>query len=244
MRSRLVRHIIAAATMLATVVMPAAAQQFEWLTGTSAADDPSLNGTLLAQRTTAFSYDVAYERHFPEPFSRAGSVTGSLNSMVVRASDSSLDFYWRVIVDAESTVGVVQVNLSQFAAARLRAEWRRDLAGTVTPRFWMSGREDHSFWFRDEYENAVYPGQRSAYFFIDTDAREYRLASAVVVSSDDSALRFSVTGQSGALMTFVPAGAVPEPQAWGLMLFGLAGVAALGVSRGQRRHAKSREAAD
>ncbi len=244
MRSRLVRHIIAAATLLATVATPAAAQQFEWLTGTSAADDPSLDGTLLAQRTTAFSYDIAYERHFPEPFSRAGSVTGSLSSMVVRATDSSLDFYWRVIVDAESTVGVVQVNLRQFAAARLRAEWRRDLAGTVMPRFWISGAEDHSFWFRDEYENAVYPGQRSAYFFIDTDAREYRLATALVVSSDDSALRYSVTGQSEAQLTFVPTGAVPEPQTWGLMLFGLAGLGALSAARKQRRHAKSREAAD
>jgi PEP-CTERM motif len=235
MRSRLLRHIIVAATLLATVATPAAAQQFEWLTGTSAADDPTLNGTLLAQRTSAFSYDVAYERHFPEPASQAGSVTGSLSSMVVRATDSSLDFYWRVIVDAESTVGVVQVNVSRFAAARLRAEWRRDLAGTVSPRFWVSAAEDHSFWFRDEYENAIYPGQRSAYFFIDTDAREYRLASAVVVSSDDSALRYSVTGQSQALLSFVPAGAIPEPQTWGLMLFGLAGLGAASVARKRRR---------
>ena len=237
MQFRFVQHVFSAATIVATVlaVTPAAAQQFEWLTGTSVADDPSLNGTLLAQTTTAFSYDVAYERHFPEPASRVGSVIGSLSSMVLRASDSSLDFYWRVIVDAESAVGVVQVNLSRFAAARLRAEWRRDLAGTVMPRFWVSGGEDHAFWFRDEVENAIYPGQRSAYFFIDTDAREYRLASAVVVSSDDSALRYSVTGQNEALLTFVPTGAVPEPQTWGLMLIGLALVGVAGAARKLRR---------
>lgn len=229
---------------LAASVPPVAAQQFEWLTGTSIADDPSLNGTLLAQRTTAFNYDIAYERHFPEPASRFGSVIGSLSSMVVRASDSSLDFYWRVIVDAESAVGVVQVNLSHFSAARLRAEWRRDMTGTVTPRFWVSGGEDHSFWFRDEYENAVYPGQRSAYFFIDTDAREYRLANALVVSSEDSALRYSVTGYSQAMMTFVPTGAVPEPQAWALMLLGLAAVGAARASTTRQRRAPLRETAD
>ncbi|HEX5357495.1 MAG TPA: PEP-CTERM sorting domain-containing protein [Aquabacterium sp.] len=174
------------------------------LNGTTAAARPELAGTVLEDVITPFSFS---------------GVTGTVQNRVVRETGTgTLDFYWKVDVDASTTgLGVSAFRLADFGYANLKdADWRIDGLGNRAPdvaRLFNAASYptgDVNFLFF----NGIAPGSQSAFFFLHTGATAY-----------DSTAKFDLltTGPqnlSGSFSTFAPS-AVPEPSTYGLLAGGL-----------------------
>ncbi|MBI5926061.1 MAG: PEP-CTERM sorting domain-containing protein [Aquabacterium sp.] len=174
------------------------------LNGTTAAARPELAGTVLEDVVTPFSFS---------------GVTGTVQNRVVRETGTgTLDFYWKVDVDASTTgLGVSAFRLADFGYANLKdADWRIDGLGNrapdaarlFNPAPYPTGAVNFLFF------NGIAPGSQSNFFFLRTDATAY-----------DSTAKFDLltTGPqnlSGSFSTFAPS-AVPEPSTYGLLGGGL-----------------------
>ncbi|TAK97896.1 MAG: PEP-CTERM sorting domain-containing protein [Aquabacterium sp.] len=176
------------------------------LGGTTSAARPELAGTVLEDVLTPFSFS---------------GVSGTVQNRVVRETGSgTLDFYWKVNVDASTNgVGVSAFRLADFGYGNIKdADWRIDGLGTPAPNaarlFNASSYPtgDVNFLF----DSGINPGSQSRFFFLHTGATAY-----------DSTAKFDLltTGAqqlSGVYQTFAPS--VPEPSTWSLMLAGMLGV--------------------
>lgn len=174
------------------------------LNGTTAAARPELAGTVLEDVVTPFSFS---------------GVTGTVQNRVVRETGTgTLDFYWKVDVDASTTgLGVSAFRLADFGYANLKdADWRIDGLGNRAPdaaRLFNAATYptgDVNFLFF----NGIAPGSQSNFFFLHTNATAY-----------DSTAQFDLltTGPqnlSGSFSTFAPS-AVPEPSTYALLAGGL-----------------------
>ena len=177
------------------------------LTGTTAAARPELAGLVLVDDLTPFSFS---------------GVTGTVQNRVVRETGSgTLDFYWKVNVDASSTgTGVGAFRLADFGYSNLKdADWRIDGLGTVAP---TTGRLFNSTSYPTGdinflFERAVTAGAESRFFFLHTDATSFaKTAQFDMLTAGSEQL-------SGAMSTYAPA--VPEPESLALTAVGMAVVA-------------------
>lgn len=185
------------------------------LSGTKAAVRPELAGLVLEDVLTPFSFD---------------GVTGTVQNRVVRETGTgTLDFYWKVNVDAASTgPGVGTFRLIDFGYDNLKdADWRIDGLGTVAPTtgrlFNVAGNPSGAINFL--FDSTVLAGGASRLFFLHTDATSY------AQSAKYDLLTGGTQQLSGAFSTFAPA-AVPEPASYGLAAVGLA---LMGVMMRRRR---------
>jgi PEP-CTERM motif len=234
---RLVGTFVVAAVLAGAIALPrgaAALPVVHDVPATSLADDPSLEGTIVQEGSSPFDF-VAQRTHLPTGNVRSGEVRGSLLTRVVRTANGSHDFYWRIFVDPESFIGVVEFRLSGFNSFVSQAGWRTDLPFGQEPLLWFTEGNELSFLFRTDIESSVLPGARSSYFYLRSTAREVARSAAAVVLANDSALRYLVTGHAAGISTYSPLSAVPEPQTWALMLLGLVPLA--GWARWRQRHA-------
>ena len=195
------------------------------LTGTTSAARPELAGTVLEDDVQSFSY---------------GSVSGTVQSRVVRETVSgTLDFYWRVQVDAESLGTVPEFMVRDFGYSHLNdADFRIDGLGAsfpfaalvFNPAAAPSGVID---FVMGPPVQAGAPGDANAgslFVFLRTSATDYAKTAVYVVGNP-------FTGDQAAFnLTFAPA-PVPEPASWLLMGLGLAalGWTAQGRSRQRQR---------
>jgi hypothetical protein len=183
--------------------------------GTTAAAEPQLAGRVVEDVTTPFSYSGWFEDASSGRPAINGEVTGSVRSRVVLSRDGTYDFYWRVTVAGNSFLPVAALSLSGLAPATYNANWRSDDQGSVQPAVIMEQASGEVNWRFGQYippSTEVYPGQKSYFLFLDTDARFYsRTAFLSLLSERDSGGSIGIQwgGESGLYPTFAPS-SVPE----------------------------------
>jgi hypothetical protein len=188
------------------------------LSGTTSAAEPQLAGTIVEDRLDSFSFAGAH-----------GTVSGSIQSRVIRAIDGTLDFYWRVFSDANSSDDLGSFRLGEEHTTDYRVNWRTDGAGDVgassATRF--TGGFSSYFNFNFSHMNpagaivGLGANQSSFFMFLDTDATSYARTGIMDVAD------MTQTHIAKTLLTFAPAAAtVPEPGSLALVGLALGAVAA------------------
>jgi hypothetical protein len=185
------------------------------LPGTTVAADPDLAGVVEVDETVPFSF-AAY----------GGTVSGDVQVRVVRSGvDGTIDFYWRVFNDEESSGAIGSFRLGNFITDVYDADWRIDGLGSVAPisanRF--SGAFDSFVNFN--FGDLLAPGETSRFFFLDTTATSY--ARNIVWDLAN----VGHTQISGLFTGYGPSATVPEPGT--AALIGIA-LGVLGVLSGKR----------
>lgn len=184
------------------------------LPGTTVAAEPQLAGMVLEDDVQGFSFT-----------GNNGIVSGTVQSRVVRSVDGTLDFYWRVNSDRNSSGDIGALRIGDFAAPEYNANWRIDGLGSVTPatgRMFVNPSPGYFNFLFDAPGNPLSAGMGSYFMFMDTSATSYAKSAKYDLTGDGNI--------SSLYATFAPA--VPEPSSYGMMLLGLAGV---GVALKRRR---------
>ena len=207
--------------------------------GTSDELEPQLAGTVVADRLTRFRYTGWYDTDVTRPGQRRGLVFGTVESRVVRADDGTFDFYWRITLPDRAFLPVARFSIDGFAIGDYNAGWRHDGgevdAGT-SPAYARAeaGRLSFAFGQYLPPSTLIVPGQRSAWFFIDTAATGYADTGRFTLTSERDGGGDMFTdwgGQSRSLPGFAPVfdasrqvlaatSPVPEPGTWALMGMG------------------------
>lgn len=181
------------------------------LPGTTFAAEPQLGGTVLVDDLVDFSF-AAY----------GGTVFGTVQVRVVEAVDNTIDFYWRVKNNIESSGAIGSFRIGDFLTPSYNANYRIDGLGDDAP--------DSAYLFSAPYEGYVnfnfadglLAGSSSNFFFLDTNATAYAKTAFYDLTN------IGQTQISSSYSGYAPVYDVPAPASLGLMGLGLV---ALGVRR-------------
>lgn len=206
-------------TLAACLTWPLAAQ--------SALPEPTIDGVVVQDVSQAYSFalvrpDTSGNQLPPEVFENA--FNGIVRSQVIRDTDGSYDFYFRITAGSES------LGLNSFFY-----RWQTPFAVSVASQAADVGSfEDVTIGFDPPLGTTATTNQvfgswvdspngpyvlREAVIVFDTDARAYSLLGSYSLSGTS----FKEGGHSDWIETFAPA--VPEPQTWALMALGLGALA-------------------
>jgi hypothetical protein len=187
--------------------------------------DTALTGTTSSARPELAALTLVDEA---QPFLiGAANLSGFVQISVVQEATGALDFYWRVVVDPQSTgSGITGLRLGDFGYDDLvDADYRTDglgLAGPAIARLFNPAMEPGgslNFLFAD-------PVRDSYFFFLHTDATSYAKTAVYDLLVGNQVA-------TGLFETYAPA-RVPEPAATLLMVVGLAGLARRGLRKRSR----------
>jgi len=222
---RLSRHVGAILFLALTgsaqaVVLPPGATVN--LPGTTVAADPALAGVVEIDELVPFSFAAG-----------GGTISGDVQVRVVRSSvDNTLDFYWRIFNDSESSGAIGSFRIGDFFTGVYDADWRIDGLGDVAPisatRF--SGAFDSFVNFN--FGNQLAPGLESRFIFLDTNAVSYARNAIYDLTN------LGQTQISGLFSTYGPIATVPEPAP--VALLAIAFAAFVWVPRRKRVLTRSR----
>ena len=156
------------------------------------------------------------------PFSFAdgvGNISGTVQQRVVRSTvDNTIDFYWRIFNDANSSDGINLLHVGDFNASFYDVNWRIDGLGDVAPTEGLRHLAPISNAFDYLFADLLQPGTTSKFVFIDTDALSYtRTATFHLLDLDrvSSSMIFTAYGPS----------TVPEAGSLALVVAGLSAIA-------------------
>jgi len=191
------------------------------LPGTTVAAEPQLAGTVLVDEMIPFSFSAGVG---------AGDITGMVQQRIVQSSvDGTLDFYWRVINDANSAGAIGSFRIGDFVSPEYNANWRIDGLGDVAPsgatRF--SGSQDSYVnflfdTFSTDPNAGILPGESSYFLLLDTTATDYtKTAKYDLTNMVQNPISMQFAAYSPAV--------VPVPAAAWLFGSGLIGL--LGIAR-------------
>jgi hypothetical protein len=182
----------------------------------TAATAPWLAGTVIADESVPFSFQ-----------NMAGAtISGEVQQRVVRENTAgTLDFYWRVSVDANAQAPVSYLRLGEFNGGSFDTYYRTDGLGDVAPyqafRFNTPYANYVNYYFEQwdmvnggNINQNLQPGKSSYFILIHTDATNY--AKTALMDLADSGTMANSVGFN----TYNPA-PVPEPGTYALMLAGL-----------------------
>jgi hypothetical protein len=183
------------------------------LTGTTAAAEPDLAGTVVQDILTPITLNLA-----------GGVFTGDVQSRVVLAADGTYDFYWRVRETSYTGTdgdGLGNFRIGNFGMpiAGLNGNYRTDGLGDQGPDNAHVFDGALSDFVNFEFDPLQAPNE-SFFMFLDTNSHTYGLTAEMDFANLDTTL------DSGVVPTFGVA-TVPEPAEWALMIagFGLTGAA-------------------
>ena len=180
------------------------------LPGTTVAAEPQLAGVVQVDELIDFSF-VGDDT--------GGLISGHVQQRVVLAVDGTIDFYWRVFVDSESSGALGSFRFGDFFAPEYDADYRTDGLGTVAPtsatRF--SGAFDSFVNF--DFAGGLQPGESSFFLLMDTTATTYAKTAIFDVTN------VGQTHISGLFDAYSPAEVVPEPSTLALLGIGILGLA-------------------
>lgn len=179
----------------------------EALTGTSVAAEPNLAGVVLEDEMVNFAYA-----------SGGGTVSGSVQLRVVRSVDTTLDFYWRVFNDENSSNAIGAFRLGDFYTSDYNANYRTDGLGDDAPDTATRFSGTQSSFVNFIFDGGLAAGESSNFFFLDTDASSYAKTALFDIAS------VGTLGISSSFSTFAPTTNVSEPASSLLITAGLMGL--------------------
>lgn len=177
--------------------------------GTSAALDPSLRGTVVERLVQPFAYTgTVAPRICPQPPcpTRTGDVRGSVESMVIKDSTGRYDTYWRITVAADAFLPVQRFEVAGLPPGAFDIGWRTDLGGDMPPAYASASNATLGvYWVVPLDRPAIAPGHSTPWFFLRGNPTGYTWTPAAAVASDqDGAGESEISGRSPNLRVFIP----------------------------------------
>jgi PEP-CTERM motif len=191
------------------------------LPGTTSALEPQLAGVVQVDELIPFSFFDGVS---------GGTIFGQVQQRVVRSSvDGTLDFYWRVFNDIDSSAAIGSFRLGDFVSPEYNANWRIDGLGERAPdsahRF--TGSFDTFVNFNFTSAPGLLPGEESYFLLLDTTATHYAKTAIFDLAN------VGHTHISGLFDAYSPAEPIPEPTSVTLLGLGLIGLAKARKRRGR-----------
>ena len=180
------------------------------LPGTTVAAEPQLAGIVEIDEVLPFSFADG-----------VGNISGTVQQRVVRSTvDNTIDFYWRIFNDANSSDGINLIHVGDFNTPVYDVNWRIDGLGDVAPTEGLRHLDPISNAFDFLFADLLQPGTTSRFLFIDTDALSYEKTAHFHLLDLDrvsSSILFAAYAPSS--------GTLPEAGSLALVAAGLAAIA-------------------
>jgi hypothetical protein len=180
------------------------------LPGTTVAAEPQLAGIVVVDELLPFSFADG-----------GGNISGAVQVRVVRSTvDNTIDFYWRIFNDSNSSDAISLIHVGDFNASFYDVNWRIDGLGDVAPTAGLRHLPpiDNAFDFL--FANLLQPGTTSKFLFLDTDAFSYE-RTAIFHLLDLDQVSSSIN-----FMAYAPSyRTVPEAGSLALVVAGLSAIA-------------------
>jgi hypothetical protein len=180
------------------------------LPGITVAADPDLAGVVLVDDLVPFSFAA-----------NGGKIFGSVQVRVVRSTiDNTLDFYWRVFNNAESSGVIGSFRIGDFFSSVYDANWRIDGLGDVAPVSATHFGGAFESFVNFNFGNLLAPGHSSRFLLLDTTATEFARNAMYDLTN------LGQTQISGLFSMYGPSSRqVPEPGTLAMLAFALGALA-------------------